>query len=148
MGLTKMKTKRAVSSGGVIFRRVDKEIQVALARRGEGKIWCLPKGLIERGENPQETAVREVEEETGLRGEIVDKIGQIDYWFYWKPEDTRYHKFVHFYLIEYKSGNVQNHDYEVEEVRWFPIDMAIDLLSYKTEIQIMKKAKEMLSKIR
>ncbi|MDI6689547.1 MAG: NUDIX hydrolase [Actinomycetota bacterium] len=143
-----MKAKRAVSSGGVIFRRVNKEIQVALARRGEGKIWCLPKGLIEKGENPEETAVREVEEETGLRGEIVDKIGQIDYWFYWKPEDTRYHKFVHFYLIEYRSGDVQNHDYEVEEVKWFPIDMAIDLLSYKTEIQIVKKAKEMLSKIR
>jgi 8-oxo-dGTP pyrophosphatase MutT (NUDIX family) len=139
-----LKTKRAVSSGGVVFRKVDGEIQVAVAAREGGKIWCLPKGIVEKDETAEETALREVEEETGLKGEIIDKIDQIDYWFYWKPEDTRYHKFVHFFLIEHRSGDVSNHDFELDEVRWMPIDQALKVLSYKDERQVMGKAKQMI----
>ncbi len=133
-----------MSSGGVIFRKVDGEIQVAIANREGGNIWCLPKGIVEKDETAEETALREVEEETGLKGEIINKIDQIDYWFYWKPEETRYHKFVHFFLMEYKSGDIAKHDFELDEVRWMPIDEAINTLSYKGEVQVLGKARQMI----
>lgn len=138
-----MRTKRAVSSGGIIFRRAGEGLEVAIARRKED-VWCLPKGLVEEGEELEGTALREVEEETGLSGKIVDKIGVVDYWFYWKPEDVRYHKFVHFYLVEYQKGSVENHDYELEEVRWVSIDEAVKMLSYKSEAEMVEKAERML----
>ncbi len=141
----KIKTQKALSSGGVIFRRLNDEAEVALIRRGEN-IWCLPKGTVEKEEELEKTALREVEEETGLKGKILDKIGAIDYWFFWKPDNTRYHKVVHFYLMEYQGGDVQDHDYEVEEVRWFPFGGAISVMAYKGEKEIVEKASEMLKR--
>ncbi|MDP3012939.1 MAG: NUDIX hydrolase [Candidatus Subteraquimicrobiales bacterium] len=138
-----METRRALSSGGVIFRQLNNEIEIALIRRDKD-IWCLPKGTVEKEEELEKTALREVEEETGLQGEIIDKIGAIDYWFFWKADNVRYHKVVHFYLLEYKGGNTESHDYEVEEVRWFPIEETISIMAYKNEKEIVKKAKEML----
>lgn len=143
-----MKTKIAVSSGGVVFRKINGEAQVAIANREGGKIWCLPKGMAEKNESIEEAALREVEEETGLKGRIVGKLDQIEYWFYWKPEETRYHKFVHFFLMGYISGDVSRHDFELDEVRWMPIDAAIDVLSYKSERQVMIKARQMLEDLK
>ena len=137
-------TKTAVSAGGVIFRKQDSRIEVAVTMRGDRRIANLPKGLVEEGESLEEAALREVREETGLTGEIVDKIGRIDYWFYWKPEGTRIHKFVHFFLMRYKSGDTADHDWEVDEVLWLPIDEAIEKLTFKSERDIMQKAKSMI----
>lgn len=139
-----MKTEIAVSSGGVVFRRLNQEIEVAVAAREDGKIWCLPKGTVEKDETIEQAALREVQEEAGLEGEIVGKIDKIDYWFYWKPENTKYHKFVHFFLMKYKSGDVSNHDFELDEVKWMPIDEAIKILSYKSERKVMTQAKQMI----
>lgn len=135
-----MKTKVAISSGGVIFKRERDTILTAVTRR-ERDIWCLPKGLVEQGESLEDAARREVEEETGLTGRLAGKIGQIDYWFYWKPDDTRYHKFVHFYLLEHTGGDTKMHDVEVEEVKWLPIDEAIKILAYENEKEMMRKAR-------
>lgn len=139
-----MKTKQATSAGGVIFRRKEGQIEVALISHTNGKVWALPKGTVEENEDLEATAVREVEEETGLKGRIIDKIGAIDYWFYWKADDTRYHKFVHFYLLEYESGSLEKHDHEVEAVVWSPIENATARMTYKSEIQILEKAQEIL----
>ena len=140
-----METKFAFSSGGVIFRRNEGKIEIALIARENSKIWCLPKGTIEKGESLEETALREVAEETGLVGEIVKKIDKIEYWFYWKPHDTRYHKFVHFFLMRYVEGDLQSHDWEVDEARWFPLEDTFKVLSYRSEIGIVKKAQELLA---
>jgi 8-oxo-dGTP pyrophosphatase MutT (NUDIX family) len=131
--------KIQVSSGGVTFRKGEKGIEVALIRIRSGR-WALPKGLINKGEIPEETALREVREETGLEGRLIDKLGDIEYWYFSKEDQTKYHKFVHFYLIEYERGSINDHDWEVEEVRWFPIDKAIKALSYKSEKEIMERA--------
>lgn len=138
--------KRQVSSGGVIFRKSDNRIEVALIKV-KGDRWALPKGMVDKGEKPEETAFREIREETGIEGILLDKLGDIEYWYFSKDEQVKYHKFVHFYLFEYRSGSIEDHDWEVEEARWFPIKDAIMTLSYKSEKEIMEKALEYLRKL-
>jgi len=143
-----MKTKTVTSAGGVVFDLREDRIEVALtARRGDGR-WGLPKGLLEEGEEIEQAALREVSEETGLTGEIVDKVGVIDYWFYWRPDETRYHKYVHFFLIRHTGGDTSRHDWEVEEVRWFKIDDAIDKLAFESEKTVMEKAKKKINEFK
>lgn len=130
------------SAGGVIYQGCGGQMYVALiATKGEER-WGLPKGIVEKGEDPAQTALREVAEETGLEGEVVDKLGYIEYWFRSPEDKVLYHKFVDFYLLEYRSGEVGNHDWEVEQARWFPIEEAIERLSFDNEREILRKAKE------
>jgi len=109
-----------------------------------GSVWCLPKGSIDKGEIPEKTAIREVAEETGLKGRIIDKLGEIIYWFYIREENTKCKKTVQFYLMEFESGDISGHDWEVESASWVPIDEAIQKASYKGEKGIIKLAKEKL----
>jgi 8-oxo-dGTP pyrophosphatase MutT (NUDIX family) len=136
--------KRQVSSGGVIFRRSGDRIEVALIAAKGRKAWSLPKGLIDKNEVPEATALREVREESGLHGEIVEKIGHISYWYSLDEERIKVQKMVHFFLLKYIDGDTGDHDHEVDEARWFAIDEAIELLSYRSEQQIMQKAKGMI----
>lgn len=140
----KWKTRRAVSSGGIVFRKKGSRTDVALIARGGKKVWCLPKGTVEKGETLEEAALREVEEETGLSGRLVEKVDEIDYWFYWKLDKTRYHKTVHFFLIEYQRGEPHSDDIEVDAVQWFPIEEAVQKLTYPNEQNTMKKVEEMV----
>lgn len=141
-----METKDAVSAGGVIFRKSHERLEVTLIARKSRSVWCLPKGAVELNESLEDAAMREVFEETGLKGEMIQKIGQIDYWFYWQPDEVRYHKFVHFYLLKYLEGDTENHDHEVDEARWFPIDEAVKKLTFETERGIVEKARAILKK--
>jgi 8-oxo-dGTP diphosphatase len=140
------KTKFEISSGGVIYKREKGRVYVALISLKGGKVWALPKGVVERGESLESAALREVKEETGLEGRIVEKLGKIDYWFFWKENDerVRHHKIVYFYLMEFTGGKLEDHDYEVEEVKWFPIDEAIEVATYKDEKRIISNAKKIL----
>lgn len=144
-----IKNERQLSSGGVIYRKGDKGIEVALIAVKEGKVWCLPKGLVEEGENIAKTAHREVREETGLDGKIIEKIDHIEYFYAHKEkeETVRYFKIVYFFLMEYTGGGVKDHDEEVDDCRWFPIDEAIEEVEYKDEREILKKAKEMIGNV-
>jgi 8-oxo-dGTP pyrophosphatase MutT (NUDIX family) len=139
--MPKIKTKFQLSAGGVIFRE-NEDIEVALIATKGGQRWGLPKGIVERGEDPAQTALREVAEETGLEGEIVGKLGYIEYWFRSPEDKILYHKFVDFYLLEYRSGEVEEHDWEVEQARWFPIEEAIERISFDNERDILRKARE------
>lgn len=152
-----MKTERQISSGGVIFRRNPPSIpplekggeggiEVALIAVKEGKVWCLPKGLRENGEGIARTAHREVKEETGLDGKIIKLIDHIQYFYAHKEaeETKRFFKIVYFFLMEFTQGDVKNHDSEVNDCRWFPIDDAIKMVEYKDEKEILKKAKKMI----
>ena len=132
-----------ISSGGVIFKRKDNSFEVALVSKKKGKIWCLPKGHIEEGESLKETAIREVKEETGLRGDII-------YWYSNKDkkgELIKIFKRVYFFLLKYVEGETKDHDHEVENVQWFDIKKARKILTYKTEQDVMKKAEKILKNL-
>jgi 8-oxo-dGTP pyrophosphatase MutT (NUDIX family) len=136
--------KKQISSGGVIFRKSGNSHEVALIAVRGRKAWCLPKGLIDKNEAPPETALREVREEAGLHGEIIEKIGHISYWYFIYEDRVKVHKMVHFFLLKYIKGDTGDHDHEVDEARWFQIDEAIETLSYRSEKQIVQKAKGMI----
>jgi 8-oxo-dGTP pyrophosphatase MutT (NUDIX family) len=131
-----MRTARAVSAGGVVLSEPAADAQVALiARRSAGGAlqWTLPKGTQEARESIPDTALREVREETGLEVELLTELRTIDYWFVWNPEQTRYHKFVHYYLMRATGGDLSRHDSESEDARWFPIDYAGRVMAFDNE---------------
>ncbi|MHB0977296.1 MAG: NUDIX hydrolase [Candidatus Aquicultorales bacterium] len=137
-----VKTKRAVSAGGVIFRR-NRGTEVAItARKGAKGVWALPKGTVEQGETLEQTAVREVAEETGLTGRPIEKIDVIDYWFV--LEGVRYHKYVHFFLLEFETGKPRADDWEIAAVEWAPIGEAVKRLTFKGERSVLEKAAHIL----
>ncbi|MDP8956343.1 MAG: NUDIX hydrolase [Actinomycetota bacterium] len=136
-----MKTRNEVSSGGVVFRKGPGGPEVVLASRRTKRgtlAWGLPKGLVEEGEDAAETAVREVEEETGLVAEIREPLGDISYWYVWNG--VRVRKTVWFFLMEAVGGDVANHDHEMEDVQWFALPGAERKASYRGEQDVIRKA--------
>ena len=121
--------------------------EVALIRvlraRG-GTAWALPKGWVEQGEEPEQTAVREVREETGLQTRVLRKVDEISYQFYSRADHDRISKTVHLFLLECLGGDTADHDTEVEEARWFPIEEAGQRLTYKNEREALEKAAVLL----
>ena len=136
---------KEVSAGGVVYRRVDDGIEVVLAsrrtRRGQ-LAWGLAKGGIEEGENHEDAAVREVQEETGLTAEIEASLGDTKYFYVW--EDTRIRKTVHFFLMRHTGGDPADHDDEMEEIRWFPLERAMKRAAYRGEREVIGRAAELL----
>ena len=135
-----------ISSGGVVFRPAGATHEVALIRvvRADGHAWTLPKGWVEKGEDLEQTAVREVREETGLQARVLRKVGEITYEFYSKGDRSRVSKTVHVFLLECLGGNLADHDDEVEEARWFPFDEAVKALTHKNERDILEKARNLI----
>ena len=136
--------KKQTSAGGVIYKKNDSSIQIALISVRNGQAWCLPKGIVDKGETTEETAVREVREETGLNGRIIDALGEINYWYFVKEENIKCRKKVYFYLMEYVSGDTADHDFEVDEAGWFPLEIALEKVSYKGDRMVIEKAIEKL----
>jgi 8-oxo-dGTP pyrophosphatase MutT (NUDIX family) len=145
--VSKVQTKLQFSAGGVAFRQNKGRIEIALISVGEQKRWQLPKGLIDKGESPEAAAQREVREEAGIDCEPVERIDKIDYWYNWTEggEKFRYHKFVYFYLLGYRAGNVDDHDHEVNEARWVEIGKAIEMLAFDSEKRVVEKARQMIA---
>jgi 8-oxo-dGTP pyrophosphatase MutT (NUDIX family) len=141
-----IETKTQTSAGGVVFRRREHLIEVALISVGEQRRWQLPKGLVGRDESPEEAALREAREETGLESELVAPIEKIEYWYFSNERGTRvrFHKFVHFYLLRFTAGSVEDHDHEANESRWLGIDEATRMLAFKGERAVVEMAREMI----
>lgn len=109
--------------------------------------WQLPKGIIDPGETPEIAALREVREEAGIVCELTAPIEKIEYWFSADRDGvwTRIHKFVHFFLMEYRSGEVTDHDHEVAEARWVTPETALSMLAFASEREVMNKGIEQMS---
>lgn len=135
-----MPIRDQVSSGGVLYRRREQEPDIAVIVLKGGKVWALPKGLVEPGEDPEQAAAREVQEETGLTGRCVGKVGEVEYWFVDREAGHRIHKRVHFYLFEHTGGDPNLHDLEVEEVHWVPLKETLTRLTYRSERETVEKA--------
>ena len=135
-----MRTARAVSAGGVVLAETRPDAPVALVahRSVRGTLqWTLPKGAQEEGETVEQTALREVREETGLKAELIGRLDTIDYWFVWAPEKTRYHKFVHYFLMRATGGDFAEHDHEMEEAAWFEPAQARRQMSFANERKLL-----------
>lgn len=139
---SKLPLKRAFSAGGVVCRWQGGSIQVVICGQKRSGVWTLPKGTPQGGERLEETAVREVEEETGLQVAMVDKIGSIQYWFI--EEGVRYFKTVYYYLMRPLGGDVVYHDPEFDEVRWFDLPEALEVLTYKNDGEMVRRAAEII----
>jgi 8-oxo-dGTP pyrophosphatase MutT (NUDIX family) len=142
----KITTMDQISAGGVAFRWADSGPEIAIVSVKPKLRWQLPKGIVDPGESPQVTAVREVREEAGVDAELIRLIETIEYWYrsVKNGQPVRYHKFVHFYLMQYRSGEVSDHDHEVEEARWVSFDEALEMLDFKSEREVVEKAREMI----
>ena len=142
-------TMDQVSAGGVAFRWQGSEPEMAIVSVKPKMRWQLPKGIVDLGETPEITAVREVREEAGIETELLSLIETIEYWYratkYGKP--VRFHKFVHFYLLQYRSGDVSDHDHEIEEARWVRFEEAIEMLAFEGERRVVEKARQVIAQI-
>ena len=141
--------KREFSAGGVLVRTVRARPHVA-AIRPQGKppgIWVLPKGNIDPGETPAETALREVLEETGVEGRLVEKLGDVKYVYSW--DGVRIFKVVSFFLFRARRGRIgaieEAMRVEVADARWLPLDEAPRLLAYGGEREMAAKARDRLA---
>ena len=133
-----LRTARATSAGGVVYREHDGRIQIALAHRRSPPLWALPKGTPDAGETIEETAVRETREETGLDVEIERRLSTIRYFFV--RGTTRFNKSVHFFLMRAVGGSPDNHDAEFDEVRWVDLQEALALMTHATERSVVEEA--------
>ena len=130
---------REFSAGGVCVRRMRGRDYVAAIRVKGGKVLALPKGNIDPGETAADAARREVREEAGVEGEVVEKLGDVKYW-YVRRGGERVFKIVSFFLLRYRSGSVENHDHEVDAAEWVPLEDAPRLLEYKGEKEMAAAA--------
>jgi ADP-ribose pyrophosphatase YjhB (NUDIX family) len=134
------------SAGGLVVDRRGAVPQAALIARHDRRgrlVWSLPKGHLEPGETPEQAAVREVEEETGIRGTVLAPLGVIDFWFV--AEQRRVHKTVHHYLLEARGGELSDADIEVVEVAWVPLADVASTLAYADERRLLAKVEHLLA---
>lgn len=129
--------KKEFSAGGIVF----KGHQILLTKSTGQGFFQFPKGHIDEGETLEEAATREVKEEGGVEAKIIKKIGSTEYFRTWNK--STYFKNVTYYLMEYLSGDPNNHDWEVEEAFWIDSKEALEKLSFKEDQEILKKALEL-----
>lgn len=144
--VARLRNATATSAGGIVIRYRGDVPELVVGRRRrerDGRTWTLPKGTPISGETTQETALREVAEETGLEVRIVDRLDSIEYWFV--QGGTRIHKTVHYFLMEPTGGDLAGHDHEFEEVRWVSLADAPALLTFETERSLVALAQEALA---
>lgn len=144
-----MATHDQISAGGVTIRHTVDGIEVVLVSVGNPARWQLPKGIVDPGETPEIAALREVREEAGIEAELVAPLDVVEYWYvgHRGRQRVRFHKRVHFFFMEYKSGEPNNHDHEVNEARWFPLEEAQRALAFKGERQAVAQAAELLARM-
>lgn len=133
------RVQHLVSAGGVVYRMQDDQMYVVLCGRRSPKFWGLPKGTPDQGETLEQTALREVREETGFDVELQAPLGTISYWFMYRG--VRCSKTVHHNLMVPVGGSADRHDPEFDVVQWFAVEDAYQTLSFENEVDVVRRAK-------
>lgn len=133
-----------MSAGGVVYRTDGARVEVVLVARPRQQLWALPKGTPEPGESVEETAIREVAEETGLEVRVEREIGSIEYWYAIADEGVRVRKVVHHFLMTAVGGDVDLHDHEYDVVEWVELQEALARMSYHNERSIVERAEALI----
>jgi 8-oxo-dGTP pyrophosphatase MutT (NUDIX family) len=144
--VARLRTSTATSAGGIVVRHESGQPWLVVGsrrRERDGRTWTLPKGTPHAGETREQTAIREVEEETGLEVRITGPLDSIEYWFV--QSGTRIHKTVHYFLMEPVGGDLSRHDHEFEDVRWITFEAASSTLTFETERALVARAAELLA---
>ncbi len=143
----KLPVVHQTSAGGIGYKRHRDGIRVAIVSVGDRGRWQLPKGIVERNETPESAAIRETREEAGISGEIEAALDRVEYWYAgdYDGKRVRFHKIVHFFLLRYISGDVGDHDFEVNESRWVTFDEARSMLSFASERKVLEIAAKLLA---
>ena len=142
----RLQTVDETSAGGLIVDTSRVELPAALIARLDRRgrlLWSLPKGHIEAGESAREAAVREISEETGIKGAVLGELGVIDFWFI--AEGKRIHKTVHHFLLRAEGGELSDADIEVAEVAWVPLDEVEARLAYSDERRLVAGVRDLLT---
>lgn len=143
--MQKPKVRFEFSAGGIVFRRSDSSIEILLGHSKRDNTWVFPKGHIAdtiKGETKEEAALREVKEETGVDGNILHALQPESYWFWLNGEKIK--KTVYFFVMEYLGGSSHDHDFELDEVIWVPLEEVADKLTYGSSKRIWQEAREFL----
>ncbi len=150
--MTKKRVTHAFSAGGVVFRvapavaadgaQAAPQIEIVLVGHVRENIWTLPKGTPRPDETREQTALREVREETGLDVRIVGEVGAIEYTF--ARRGMRFVKQVFHYLMLATGGSVDLHDREYDEARWFPFNEALRAMTYENELDMARRAEHLI----
>jgi 8-oxo-dGTP pyrophosphatase MutT (NUDIX family) len=129
------------SAGGIVFKKEKDQIEILVSQHSQHLGWVFPKGLIGdrvKGEKKEETAVREVEEETGAIGEIIKQVTPVTYWYAWEGEKRK--KTVYYFIMKFAGGDITKHDHEMSAVEWVPVNKVAERLTYRSDKEAFKEA--------
>lgn len=129
------------SAGGIVYKKEKNNMLILLCQHSQHHGWVFPKGLIgdhDKNETKEQTALREVQEETGAVSQIIKPLPPVTYWYLWEGEKIK--KTVYYFIMEYLSGDITDHDTEMENVEWLPPDEVYDKLTYKADKKIWQEA--------
>jgi 8-oxo-dGTP diphosphatase len=137
--------KQEFSAGGIVYKKTRNNIYILVCQHSQHHGWVFPKGLIGdhiENENKEETAVREVKEETGVNAKIIMPLKEVSYWYVFNKEKIK--KTVYYFIMKYVSGNIENHDFEMENVEWVEKNKVKDKLTYKSDKKVWEEAEKFI----
>ncbi len=136
------------SAGGLVYKKEKGELYILVSQHSQHLGWVFPKGLIGdhvKGEKKENTAVREVEEETGAKAEIAEAIKPVTYWYVLDGEKIK--KTVYYFIMKYKGGDISKHDHEMADVKWVENDKVAETLTYKSDKEAFREALPIIKKL-
>ena len=132
------------SAGGIIFDKKDGDVFIIVTQHSQHHGWVFPKGLIDKDEDKKSTALREVKEEAGVEAKIIKELPPTEYFYQFEGQKIK--KKVTYFLMEYVSGDLSDHDWEMEDAQWIPLDKVEEKLSFKSDKEVFQKAKKLIEK--